>query len=126
MGGFGALRFAFKYPERFSSVMAYCPAWWEWPQDEKLRQSLKQNLERIRAKVALRIVIGEEDHLDKRLSKDPEKHHFIENNRKLHALLEEFKVPHEYVELPKLGHDGMKLFQKAGLEGFQFNAHHFR
>jgi endo-1,4-beta-xylanase len=126
MGGFGALRFAFKYPDRFSSAMAYCPALWAWPQDEELTRSLKQNLKQISGKVALRIVIGEEDHLDKRLSKEPERHRFVENNRKLHALLDELKVPHEYVELPKIGHDGLKLFQKVGLVGFQFNAGHLR
>jgi enterochelin esterase-like enzyme len=126
MGGFGALKFAFKYPDRFTSAMAYCPALWGWPQDEKLRQSLKQNLEQISGKVALRIVIGEEDHLDKHLSKDPERHRFVEKNRELHALLDELKVPHEYLELPKIGHDGLKLFQKVGLVGFQFNADHFR
>jgi endo-1,4-beta-xylanase len=125
-GDFGALKFAFKYPDRFSSVMAYCPALWGWPQDEKLRQCLKQNRKQISGKVALRIVIGEQDHLDKRLSKNPERHRFVENNRKLHALLDELKVPHEYVELPKIGHDGFKLFQKVGLVGFQFNARYFR
>lgn len=126
MGGFGSLKFAFNYPDRFSSVVAYCPALWEWPQDEKLRQSLKKNLKQIRGKVALRIVIGDQDHLDKKLSKDPEKHRFIENNRNFHDLLNELKVPHEYVELPKVGHDGVKLFQKAGLAGFQFNGKHFK
>jgi enterochelin esterase-like enzyme len=125
MGGFGALKFAFKYPEMFSSVMAYCPALWEWPQDEEMRKSLKQNLKKISGKVGLRIVVGEEDHLDKHLSNNPELHRFVENNRKLHDLMDELKVPHEYLELPKIGHDGMKLFQKVGLVGFQFNADHF-
>jgi len=81
MGGYGALKFAFKYPEKFSSVAAISPAFWEWlPQDE-MRKNLKQNLKQIRGKVGLRIVIGEDDHLNmhgKNLADKPEDHRFLE------------------------------------------------
>jgi len=128
VGGFGALKFAFKYPGMFSSSVAYGPALWEVPHDEDLRKSLKRNLKKIRGAVGLRIVIGEDDHFNMHGAHfpKPERHRFVENNRRLHALLDQLHIPHEYVELPKIGHDCNALFRKVGVDGFRFNAGHFR
>jgi enterochelin esterase-like enzyme len=132
MGGFGALKFAFKYPNMFSSAVAYAPGLWQSPlgfQEEEVRKILKHNLKQIRGAVGLRIVIGEDDHLNMhgaKLASKPEDHRFLENNRKLHALLDQLHVPHEYLELPKCGHDCNVLVRKVGLDGFRFNAGHFR
>jgi enterochelin esterase-like enzyme len=131
MGGFGALKFAFKYPNMFGSAVAYAPGLWQSPlgfQEEEVRKILKQNLNQIRGAVGLRIIIGEDDHLNMhgaKLTRKPEDHRFVENNRKLHALLNQLQVPHEYVELPKRGHDCNVLFRQVGLEGFRFQAGHF-
>jgi enterochelin esterase-like enzyme len=132
MGGFGALKVAFKYPNMFCSAVAYAPGLWQLPlgrQEQEVRKLLKQNLNQIRGAVGLRIVIGEDDYLNMHnahLAPKPEDHRFVENNRKLHALLDQLQVPHEYVELPKCGHNCLVLFRQVGVDGIRFNAGHFR
>jgi endo-1,4-beta-xylanase len=87
MGGFGALKFAFKYPEMFGSVVAYSQAW-----QPELRATLDRNLKRIRGKVAVRVIVAARD-------KD-----CLEPSRQMHARLVKLKVPHEFAEVADAGH----------------------
>jgi hypothetical protein len=47
-------------------------------------------------------------------------------NRRMHALLEELKVPHLYKELPGIDHNTGKVYKEVGVEGFEFHAKHFK
>lgn len=101
MGGFGAVRLGFTYPERFSSVWAHSgvypmaetlPEHWHWDGEaEELDcyrlagQSDPQRLPR------LSFDCGTSDHL-------------LDSNRRFHAYLEERGVPHTYREHSG-GHD---------------------
>ena len=45
----------------------------------------------------------------------------LEHNRRFHELLTELKVPHEYEELPGIGHNPQQVYKKAGVAGWEFN-----
>ena len=131
MGGFGALKFAFKYPELFCSVVGGSPVLLQWermsePQhaemakrmfanDAKAFESehpttwLKKNADKIRGKVCIRIVVGDQERGKP-------------YNDALCKLLDELKIPHQYEVLEGIGHSGGKVYEKAGLKGFQFQA----
>jgi endo-1,4-beta-xylanase len=116
MGGFGALKFAFKYPEKFGSVVAYAQAW-----RRELRETLEKNMDDIRGKLAVRVVVGERD-------KD-----CLEPSRQMHARLDKLKVPHEFAEVADAGHsiwDGWPkkswwTNEEGGVAGFRFSSKHF-
>jgi len=116
MGGFGALKFAFKYPEMFGSVVAYSQAW-----QRELRETLDRNLKKIRGKVAVRVIVG---------ARDKE---CLEPSRKMHARLVELKVPHEFAEVADAGHsiwDGWPTkswwnSEEGGVAGFRFSSKRF-
>jgi enterochelin esterase-like enzyme len=116
MGGFGALRFAFKHPGMFGSVVAYSQAW-----QRELRETLERNLKEIRGKVAVRVIVAARDQ------------ECLEGNRQMHARLVKLEVPHEYVEVADTGHsiwDGWPRKswwnnKEGGMAGFQFSARHF-
>jgi endo-1,4-beta-xylanase len=134
MGGNGALKFAFKYPDLFGSVVAFAPAlvdgdWMaandrefldtmfagdkERYQREIATSVLKRNAGEVRGQeVAILIVIGTSDSL-------------LERARGMHRLLGEQKVPHEYVELETVPHDLNGLLDKFPMRGLTFAAAHF-
>ncbi len=49
-----------------------------------------------------------------------------EVNRRLHILLTELQVEHEYEKVEGIGHNPQQRDSAAGLGGFRFNAKHFQ
>ena len=58
-------------------------------------------------KIRMRLVVGR---------RDPA----LEMNRSFHQRLLELRIPHDYEEIPGLGHDLLPYYQHAGLAGFRF------
>ena len=127
MGGNGALKFAFKYPELFSSAVAFAPALvdGQWMaqndrefldtmfggdagryQRETAAEVIKRNADNVRGKVAVLILAGTE-----------ESEGLLSRDRAMHRLLDELKVPHEYEELPGLPHDLSAYFKEHPARG---------
>jgi endo-1,4-beta-xylanase len=136
MGGFGALKLAFKYPELFCSVIGYGPALLDadaltpgrtgslarmFNNDPTLYhrdnpfELVRQNADRIRENLPVRMVIGGQDRL-------------LQNTDKMHTLLNELKIPHDYFVYANVGHDLLKLLgeDNDGIQGFLFAGRHFR
>ncbi len=138
MGGFGALKFAFKYPDLFCSVVAGAPALLDWAAvsgsrrpnaAERAKQMwnndrnafesdhpstwLEKNADRIRGRLRIRIVVGDEDGLKER---------YIDAFQKR---LEELNIAHEYEVVPGVGHSRTRVYPLVGLKGFQFQAGSF-
>jgi endo-1,4-beta-xylanase len=135
MGGNGALKFAFKYPELFGSVVAFAPAlvdgeWMAANDPEFLRtmfggdkdryqpeiaaEVVKRNAGAVQGKVAVLILIG---------TKDSET--LLDRARRIHRLLDELKVPHEYDELDGVPHDLNGLVERSPIRGLAFAAARF-
>jgi S-formylglutathione hydrolase FrmB/lysophospholipase L1-like esterase len=135
MGGFGALKLGLKYPELFSSVVAFAGGYRSAEgiqADEVSRTILKRvfandpgrfmanhpatiaraNAESVRNRVAIKMLVGLDDYL-------------LENNRAMHARLTELNLLHEYWEIPGIKHDLPRLSAWLGAEGLQFAARHF-
>ena len=133
MGGFGALKLAFKYPETFGSVVAYGATLSEGPEFKKhlgkvftkmfgtdpkgFAESdpftlLDRNAEKIRSHLAVKLIIGTKDE-------------FLPRNRALKQKLEQLKVPVAYDELSGAKHDKDALYEPKALSAFQFSSGHF-
>ncbi|MCZ2075740.1 MAG: DUF1080 domain-containing protein [Bryobacterales bacterium] len=130
MGGAGAVKFACKYPELFSSAVSFSGGFtagaFEKPRfpavfkkmfadDVKLfdAQSALTMAATARRKIPLRLVVGTRDKL-------------LEPNRRMRAVLEERKMDFDYEELQGVAHNAPLVFQAQGLQAFQFIARHFR
>lgn len=134
MGGHGALRLAFKYPERFSSVVAYAGGFLD--EDEVQRRHpevvgqmfggdkanfrphmpetlLRKNQERIRGAIPIRMIVGTKDFL-------------LEHNRRIHALLMELGVDHEYEEVDGVNHHLPALASREGPRTLEFASKYFQ
>jgi enterochelin esterase-like enzyme len=132
MGGFGALKLAFKYPETFGSVVAYGATLSEGPEFKKhlgkvftkmfgndpkgFAESdpftlLDRNVEKIRASVAVKIIIGTKDE-------------FLPRNRALKHKLGQLKVPITFEEVAGAKHDKDDLYEPKALSAFQFSFEH--
>ena len=132
MGGNGALKLAFKYPELFGSVVAYAgsynrlpldgyfagvaaeqQAWiaklsqWYSPDDDVFELA-KKNGGRM-GPLRIRFIVGTKD-----ISMD--------DAEALHAWLKSLRLPHEYEILLGVAHDSETYYRKAGVRGFQFHA----
>ena len=126
MGGFGSMRLALKYPNLFSSVVAFAGGY-RWPEEmdnphpsfaemfhndpEIFRAShpetwARRNLDQSRGKLALQIYVGDEDP-------------GLKGNRHMHALLNELKIPHGYQEFPGIAHNLKLLAEQVRMENFQ-------
>ena len=127
MGGYGAGRFGFKFPELFCgvSMMAAGPVQRDFtyaPRGERLREELlaqvyggdlayfravspwhlaEANAERLRSGVAIRMAIGARDLT-------------LPANEALHKHLESLAIPHAYTVLPGLGHDPIRVMPALG------------
>ncbi len=135
MGGFGALKLALKYPDLFSSVVAFAGGYRSAEgiqADEVSRQVLQRvfgndpqrfmanhpasvartNAAAIRNRVAIKMLVGLDDSL-------------LENNRSMHATLTELNLAHQYWEIPGIKHDLPRLSSWLGSDGLQFAASHF-
>ena len=134
MGGFGALKFAFKHPELFSSVTAFAPGLREPDSFAKDRPDilqrifnndpeqyeanhpatlLKQNLKQIKDNLPISIYVG---------TKDP----LLPGSQTLHRLLAELKMDHTYQEFDGIDHNLVKLSAQSKLVPFTFAAEHFK
>lgn len=134
MGANGALKFGFKYPELFSSVVAYMPALVDgaWMalndrefldtmfagdesryQRETAAEVIRRNADVVRGKVAVLIRIG---------TKDSEG--LLTRARAMHRLLDDLKVPHGYEEVEGVTHDLGRLVEKTPTQGLVFAAEH--
>jgi S-formylglutathione hydrolase FrmB len=134
MGGNGALKFAFRYPDLFGSAVAFAPAlvdgdWMaandrefldtmfagdkERYQREIAASVLRRNAEEVRRQgVEILIVVGTADAL-------------LDRARAMHRLLGELKLRHEYVELETVPHDLNLLLGKFPMRGLAFAAAQF-
>lgn len=134
MGGMGSLKFAFKYPELFSSAVAFCPALLDADTNMKRNPTLipalfngdkslfakdspaamlVTNADSIRGRLAIKIVIGSEDGL-------------LEWSEKLHASMVKLKISHEFEIVGGVGHDfGPKGKYELQLRALRYAADHF-
>jgi endo-1,4-beta-xylanase len=132
-GGQGAILYAFKFPEMFCSVIGYgaglasgaelkkeLPAVFKQMHNDDIQQFdatsawafVRTNAEKLKTGMAIKLALGD---------KDPH----LERNRHMHAVLDELKIPHQYKELPGVGHDTGKVYSMIGVEGFEQHAKAF-
>jgi len=133
MGGHGALKLAFKHPELFSSVVAFAGGYID---DRELAERhpdvvrqmfggdaskfvdnmpatiVRKNADAIRGRLPVFMLVGKQDFL-------------YEHNRKMHRLLEELKIEHEFVEVDGLKHDLRGLAKAMDTRTLEFAAKHF-
>lgn len=109
MGGFGALKIAFKYPELFSGVVAYGAAVADVQGRRHDHPSvwLEKNAGRIRGKLAIRTVCGTADGL-------------YSANLKMRDRLVELGIAVDWVPVPGIAHETKVLYEKVGLESLKF------
>jgi endo-1,4-beta-xylanase len=133
MGGHGALKLAFKHPEMFSSVVAFAGGYIDEQQiaerhPDVVRQMfggdaskfienmpatlVRKNADAIRGRLPIFMLVGKQDFL-------------YEHNQKMHQLLEELKIEHEFVEVDGLKHDLGGLAKAMGTRTLEFAAGHF-
>jgi endo-1,4-beta-xylanase len=136
MGGMGALKFAFKYPELFSSAVAFCPALLDADANMERNPTLipalfngdkalftkdspaamvVTNADNIRGRLAIRIVIGSEDGL-------------LKWTEQLHASMVKLRISHEVEIVGGVGHDfgapATGIYEHQ-LRGLRYAADHF-
>jgi len=127
MGGFGCMRLALKYPDLFTSVVAFAGGY-RWPEeltvnphpsyaemfnnDPKIFQEqhpetwARRNAEKIRGKLTIQIYVGDQDP-------------GLKGNRRMHAVLDELNIPHRYQEFPGIAHNLRLLAEQVKSENFQ-------
>jgi len=127
MGGFGAARLGFKYPEVFGAVSIMAGALLD---DESIKTRaelyeknfgsnpeyfhanspwtlVESNANAIRGRTFVRMGVGDQDSL-------------LETDRKYHELLGRLKIEHEFFTVPGVAHDDKAFYDKAGPAGFSF------
>ncbi len=130
MGGFGALKLAFKYPGTFGSVVAYGATLSEAAEFKKQLGKVfaqmfgnalnrfadndpvvlaARNAEQIRGRVAVSLIVGSKDD-------------FLPRNRVLHEKLQQLEIPHRYEEVRGAGHNKNDLYQSGARSAFEFSA----
>jgi len=136
MGGYGAARVGFKYPDLFGSVsiLAGGPLQQEFKVDEAPRASpraaqrlletvyggdqkyfaaqspwvlVEENADAVRSTTRVRMVVGDQDET-------------LENNLKFDAHLTRLGIPHALTVLPGLGHDPKALREALGEVNWEF------
>lgn len=133
MGGFGCMRLALKYPNLFSSVVAFAGGY-RWPEEivdghpsyaemfhndpEYFRAQhpetwARRNQEQIRGKLAIQIYVGDQDP-------------GLKGNRRMHAVLDELKIPHGYQEFPGIAHNLKGLAAQRPAENFEIAVRAFK
>jgi esterase/lipase superfamily enzyme len=132
MGGNGALKLAFKYPELFGSVVAYAGSYNRLPldgyfpgiapeqqawiaklsqwysADDDVFELANRNFARL-GQLRIRFIGGTKD-----VS--------MPDAEALHNWLLRRSIPHEYEILLGVSHDGKMYYERTGLHGFQFHA----
>lgn len=126
MGGAGAAKWGFKYPELFGTVSILAGALHTREQmmqkndrmaetygsPERFEQSnpwtlVEKNADRIRGRTAIRVVVGDRDGL-----KDA--------NRRFHEKLEQLGLAHEYHVVPEAGHSPNPVYDGLGDKNWSF------
>jgi endo-1,4-beta-xylanase len=146
MGGGGALRFALKYPEKFSSVVVYgaggMRAMETMPTAEDI-QSPRNKRQKLRIR---RAIMGDDLEHWRRTNS----YYLLEENAErirgkvgirmvigtedfslegAHAAqdrFDELKIPHEYELIGGVKHNIRELYRRAGVRGLQFHGRWFR
>jgi endo-1,4-beta-xylanase len=135
MGGFGALKFAFKYPELFSSVTAFAPGIRDpqsfakdrpdilklrFDNDPKVYEAnhpatlLKQNFDKIAGgKLPVSLYVGTRDYL-------------LAGSQALHVQMTESKVEHVYEEFDGVTHNLTLYSSHTKSTPFAFADKHFK
>lgn len=118
MGGYGALKFACKYPDVFNNVVAYSAAtWFSNRSDNNLDDLARDNVSALRKELRIRLVVG--------LAGDQT----LNAMRHEHDLLDSLSIPNEYEEVPNVGHSFLGLYDadggKVGIRGLDFHARSF-
>jgi enterochelin esterase-like enzyme len=105
MGGGGALRFAFKFPEFFAAASSFGGA---GGQDEDGAGGwLRKNADKIRDKVHVRVVCGANDSL-------------LSRSETMHKVLDELKIKHTYTVIPGIGHTYTEAYAKFPSDPLDF------
>ena len=133
MGGFGCMRLGLKYPDLFSSIVAFAggfrrpediasggPSYGEmFNNDPEIFRAqhpetlARRNADKVRGRVAIFMYVG---------NKDPG----LANNRRMHTVLEEMRIPHGYQEFDGIAHDLKLLSERVKQENFAFAARSFK
>ncbi len=132
MGGYGALMLGAKHPDLFCSIVAYAGALHDhqtlstgraeiyeqmFGSEEAFNESspyrwIRENAERIRDTLPIRMVIGTRDQT-------------MVYNEKFRELLQELEIPHEYEIVEGMGHNIAGYYDAVGVQGLRFLAKHF-
>ena len=132
MGGFGTMRLGLKYPDLFTSIVAFAGGYRFPDEMDTAGASFKEmfnndaeifranhpetwarrNLDRIRGKVAIQMYVGDQDP-------------GLKGNRRMHAVLQGLEIPHGYQEFPGIAHNLGKLAQQVQSENFNIAARGF-
>jgi enterochelin esterase-like enzyme len=137
MGGYGAVKFALKYPDLFSSVAAFAGGFRSAeemltganraPREimrrifaddparfraEETRTLARSRADSVRGRLGIKLLVGSDDFL-------------LPNNRLFKQALEEAGLAHEYTEIPGIQHDLPKLAAWLGFASLEFAVKHF-
>lgn len=123
MGGYGCLMLALRHPDLFESVVSYGAAliepsgegdkgksrWGPKEHSDKFNVWVlaRKNADAVRKGISIRMVCGDQDGLYPR-------------NVKFKELLDELKIPVDWVVVPGVAHDTKGLYVKVGLESLKF------
>jgi len=124
MGGYGALRLGFKYPELFGTVSALAPSVTEMKDEPPVvtepygddqayydtvdpRTLVKQNAAAIRGRTNIRLLVGGEDGLARPL-------------KAYSDLLDSLKIDHQFVIAPGAHHMWGEIFNRLPFDALQF------
>ncbi len=134
MGGFGAMRLGLKFPDLFSSLVAFAGGY-RWPEEigaegtppsykdmfnsdpEIFRAShpetwARKNADKIRGRLGIWIYVG---------TADPG----LKGNQRMHGVLNELKIPHGYLQIEGVAHNLKLLAAHVKEENFAFAARSF-
>ncbi len=132
MGGFGTMRLGLKYPDLFTSVVAFAGGYRFPDEMDTAHQSFQEmfnndatiftenhpltwarrNLDRIRGRVTIQMYVGDQDP-------------GLKGNRRMHSVLDELKIPCGYQEFAGIAHNLGKLAEHVQSENFMIAARSF-
>jgi endo-1,4-beta-xylanase len=132
MGGFGAMRLGLKYPDLFTSIVAFAGGYRFLDEMDTAHKSFQEmfnndvenfrknhpetwarhNLERIRGKVKIQMYVGDQDP-------------GLKGNRRMHSVLQEMGIPVGYEEFEGIAHNLGKLAERVHEENFVIAAKAF-
>ncbi len=127
MGGFGALKLAFKHPDSFGSVIAYGATLSDTKDFQKhlgkVYQQMFGAVDRFEANNPLALVErnGQQlrGHVNVLLAIGT-KDDFLKANRELHERLNAQKISTEWIEVPGAKHAKEALYERAAAQAFEF------